>query len=66
MTTATTNMATVVLTLTEPDESADNLKQKVNDMTAYCRKRSSTLISHIQEGYDNDWWQIDKLRAGLK
>lgn len=40
----------------------ESLKLKVNDKSSYCGRRCAVLISHIQEGYENNWWEIESSR----
>lgn len=34
------------------------VKQKVLDLSHYCRKRRTVLLCHVREGYEKDWWEF--------
>ncbi|XP_017861102.1 PREDICTED: protein ariadne-1 [Drosophila arizonae] len=34
------------------------VKQKVLDLSHYCRKRRTVLLVHVREGYEKDWWDF--------
>jgi len=37
-------------------ESLADIKQKVQDKYRYCDSRRKVLLSHVQEGYEKEWW----------
>lgn len=38
------------------DDNLSSVKQKVQDLFAYCDQRQKVLMEHINEGYQNGWW----------
>jgi len=39
-------------------DALEDLKKKVLDMSNYCELRRKTLVAHVLEGNDQDWWEI--------
>ena len=37
------------------------LKRDILDISRYCENRRKVLVSHVNEGYDNDIWQFERL-----
>lgn len=37
-------------------DTIKDIKQKVQDKHRYCSSRRKTLLEHVQEGYEQDWW----------
>ncbi|KAI3387837.1 hypothetical protein SNEBB_001607 [Seison nebaliae] len=42
------------------EEDLGNIKQKVQDKYRYCQQRIKKLLSHVQEGYEKDYWVYKK------
>ncbi|RWS18099.1 E3 ubiquitin-protein ligase arih1-like protein [Leptotrombidium deliense] len=40
------------------DDYVTNIKQKVQDKYKYCEGRRIALVKHVQEGYENDFWNF--------
>ncbi|RWS22625.1 E3 ubiquitin-protein ligase arih1-like protein [Leptotrombidium deliense] len=40
------------------DDCVINIKQKVQDKYKYCDSRRNALVKHVQEGYDNEFWNF--------
>ncbi|XP_028411294.1 E3 ubiquitin-protein ligase arih1l-like [Dendronephthya gigantea] len=48
----------------ERDISSENLgciKQKVQDKYRYCEMRRKVLLDHVNEGYENDFWEFQEI-----
>lgn len=37
------------------------LKREILDTSRYCETRRKVLVSHVNEGYDNDIWEFERL-----
>ena len=40
------------------DEDIKNIKQKVVNIKNYCESRMRVLLSHVKEGYEQNWWKF--------
>ncbi|KAG4078504.1 hypothetical protein HA402_009216 [Bradysia odoriphaga] len=43
------------------NESIVTIKQKLQEKSTYCDQRRGVLLGHIQEGYDNRYWELEDL-----
>ena len=39
-------------------DGLEDLKKKVLDLSNYCELRRKTLVAHVFEGNDRDWWDF--------
>lgn len=42
------------------DDDLISLKLKIKDQSRYCENRRLTLLKHVNEGHDHDWWEFSE------
>ena len=41
------------------DQQRIPLSSQVMDLSKYCERRMAVLVDHVEEGYENNWWEYN-------